>query len=150
MFLIILIKLSKFASSVSRKISSVAVLRLRGEALVTLVAELDEQLEALRTDLKPFIHLGTSFNPNRPTPGLTSQQAIYLHCVYHTTELDIHNTLTYPWSQNLVQSNSCAKLRAQVSASTDRVISSCHAATMTLNHVSIDAATPVPYVSSSG
>lgn len=128
----------------SRRLSSVQVLRLGGQALIGVVTQLDEQLSALRLELAPIIMLGQSFNPNRLSTGLSLQQAVYLHCLYYTTELDIHNTLTYPWSQRLLGSQPDPCISTQVAVSIEKVISSCHTAMLTLNYVHIDAATPVP------
>lgn len=128
----------------SRRLSSVQILRLGGQALIGVVTQLNEQLLALRMELTPTIMLGKSLNPNRLSKGLNLQQAVYLHCLYYTTELDIHNTLTYPWSQRLLGSQPDPYVGTQVAVTIDKVISSCHTAMLTLNYVHIDAATPVP------
>lgn len=130
----------------TRRLSSVQVLRIGAQGLVKLVAEFNEQLHALKADLLPTINLGGPLNPNRLPPGLNLQQAVYLHCFYYTTELEIHSTLTYPWSRNLLGLGLNPALTTRVSASMDRVVSTCHSAMLTLHYVHIDAATPVPYV----
>jgi len=145
-YLTALVKLARFASIVTRRLSSVQVLRISAHALVKLVAELDEQLNILKLDLKPTICLGNPLNPNRLLPGISLQQAVYLHCFYYTTVLDIHNTLIYPWSKTLLGLTPHQLLRAQVDRSIEMVMGTCHIATLTLHYVHIDAATPVPYV----
>ncbi|KAK5064847.1 hypothetical protein LTR84_000681 [Exophiala bonariae] len=143
-YLTLLAKLSRFASLVTRQLSSVRVMRLGAQELVTLVVKLDEQLAALRSSLEPTIMLGGAMNPNRLPPGITLQQAVYLHCFYHTTLLDIHSTLIHPWSKSLLGLTPHRVLRSQVETSVETVLRACHTAMLTLNYVHIDAATPVP------
>lgn len=145
-YLTLLVKLSRFASVVTRQLSSVRVICLGAQELVSLIARLDEQLSTLRSSLEPTIMLGGAMNPNRLPPGLTLQQAVYLHCFYHTIVLDIHSTLIYPWSKTLLGLTPQRVLRTQVETSVETVLRACHTVMLTLNYVHIDAATPVPYV----
>lgn len=143
-YLTALVKLARFASVVTRRLSSVQVLRIGACALVELVAKLDEQLNDLKSELEPIILLGNTLNPNRLKPGITHQQAVYLHCFYNTTVLDIHNTLIYPWSKTLLGLTPHRLLRVQVEKSIEAAMRTCHTTMLTLHHVHIDAATPVP------
>ena len=143
-YVTLLIELARFASVVTRRLSTVQVLCLGAEALVKSVVELDEQMNTLRLGLEPTITLGAPLNPNRLPPGITLQQTIYLHCLYNTTVLDIHNTLMSPWSKSLLSLTPRQVLRSQVQTSIETVLRTCHTAMLTLHYVHIDASTPVP------
>lgn len=136
-------RLARFASVVTRRLSSVQVLRIGAYALVEIVAQLDEQLNDLKLELEPIILLGKPLNPDRLKPGINHQQAVYLHCFYNTTLLDIHNTLIYPWSKTLLGLTPHRLLRVQVEKSIEAVMRTCHTTILTLQYVHIDAATPV-------
>ncbi|KAK5102748.1 hypothetical protein LTS08_003548 [Lithohypha guttulata] len=140
----ILIQLARFSSTISKRLSSIRVLQTGAQDLARIVAELDWQLRDLRTRLEPEISLGNPVNPNRLPTGINLQQTVYLNCFYHTTMLDIHNTLTYPWSRTLLGLVSQPVLRAEAERSFVYVVETCHAAMLTLHYVHINAATPVP------
>ena len=108
--------------------------------------ELDQRLNLLKNDLETFIVLGNPVNPDRLPLGLNVQQTVYIQCTYHSIMIDIHNTLTYPWSRNVLGLPPDRFVQSQVEKSFAVIADTCRNSMLTLQHVHIDAATPLPLV----
>ncbi|KAI1616602.1 fungal-specific transcription factor domain-containing protein [Exophiala viscosa] len=140
----ILISLARLSSLVSKKLSTVRAFQQGAESVVRSVAELDEQLEALKSSMDPTIS-----NPTRPKSSpssstMTAQQLAYLRSALFSLTLDMHTSLTYPWSRSMLGLTPCAALRDQVNRSTQIVAETCRKAILATEHVQFDASTPVP------
>ncbi|EXJ79926.1 hypothetical protein A1O3_08211 [Capronia epimyces CBS 606.96] len=140
----ILIRLARLSSVVSKRLSTVRAFQQGAELLVRSVAELDEQLNALRRSVDPILFLESPINLKRMPAGMTLQQAMYLRYGFFNVALDIHTALTYPWCRSMVGLTPHAALRNQVEKSTQTVAETCRSAILATEHIHFDANTPVP------
>jgi hypothetical protein len=140
----ILIRLARLSSVVSKRLSTVRAFQQGAELLVRSVAELDEQLNALKRSVNPILLLDSPIKLNRLPAGMTLQQAMYLRCGFYNITLDIHTALTYPWSRSMLGFTPHAVLRNQVEKSTQLVAETCRNALLATEHVHFDASTPMP------
>ena len=140
----VLIQLSQISSGVSKQLSTIQIQRDGAQALVRKILELDQRLNVLKKDLETFIILGNPVNPDRLPLDLNLQQTVSLQCTYHSIVIDVHSTLTYPWSRNLLGLPPDRFVQSQVEKSFEVVADTCHNSMLTLQYVHIDAATPLP------
>ena len=112
--------------------------------MVRSVAELDEQLEALKSSMDPTILDSTRPKSSLLPSAMSPQQIAYLRSALFSLTLDMHTSLTYPWSRSMLGLTPCAPLREQVNRSTQIVAETCRKAILASEHVQFDASTPVP------
>ncbi|KIW27762.1 uncharacterized protein PV07_07470 [Cladophialophora immunda] len=139
-----LIRLARLSSLVSKRLSTVQAFQQGGEALVRSVAELDEQLNILKRSIDPIISRPAAPNPTQLPSGMTLRQIMYLRGALQSITLDIHTSLTYPWSRSMCGLTPHAALRDQVETSTQIVAETCRQAILATEHIQFDASTPVP------
>ncbi|KAK4939633.1 hypothetical protein LTR10_020133 [Elasticomyces elasticus] len=140
----ILIRLARLSSLVSKRLSTVRAFQQGPESVVRSVAELDEQLDALRNSIDPTISNSTETETSLLSSSMTLQQISYLRSTLFSLTLDMHTSLTYPWSRSMLGLTPCATLRDQVNRSTQIVAETCRKAILASDHVQFDAGTPVP------
>ncbi|KIV79464.1 hypothetical protein PV11_07026 [Exophiala sideris] len=140
----ILIRLARLSSLVSRRLSTVRAFQQGVEYVVRSVAELDEQLDALKGSIDPTISNSTPPKSSPISSSMTPQQIFYLRSALFSLTLDMHTSLTYPWSRSMLGLTPCATLRDQVNKSTQIVAETCRKAILASDHVQFDASTPVP------
>jgi hypothetical protein len=140
----ILIRLARLSSAVSKRLSTVRAFQQGAELLVRSVAELDEQLNALKRSVDPILFLDSPVKLNQLPAGMTLQQTMYLRYGFFNLTLDIHTALTYPWSRSMLGLTPHAALRSQVEKSTQMVAETCRNAILATEHIRFEASTPVP------
>ncbi|EXJ70411.1 uncharacterized protein A1O5_06479 [Cladophialophora psammophila CBS 110553] len=139
-----LIRLSRLSSLVSKRLSTVQAFQQGAEALVRSVAELDEQLNVLKRSIDPIISCPSAPCPTQLPSRMTPQQIMYLRGAIQSITLDIHTSLTYPWSRSMCGLTPHAALRDQIETSTQVVAEICRQAILGTEHIRFDASTPVP------
>lgn len=113
-------------------------------ALVRSVAELDEQLNTLKRSIDPIISRPAAPSITLLPSGMTLQQTMYLRGALQSIALDIHTSLTYPWSRSLLGVTPHVALRDQVETSTQIVAETCRQAILATELIRFDASTPMP------
>jgi Fungal specific transcription factor domain len=139
-----LISLAQLSSLAAKRLSSVQAFRTGAELLVKSVADLGEQLTALKRSIEPILSFDFSSNFGRATFGMSPKQIIYLQYSYFNTALNIHTFLTCPWIWGLLGSTPHLSLRSQLEKSTQIVAEICRTAIVATEHIHFDASTPVP------
>lgn len=140
----ILIRLARLSSLASKRLSTVRAFQQGPESLVRSVADLHEQLVTLKDSLDPLISLDGPLDPNMLPSGMTLQQTMYLRSAFFSLSLDIHTSLTYPWSRSMLGLTPHVEMRDQVKKSTYLVAETCRQAILATEHIHFDASTPVP------
>jgi hypothetical protein len=79
----------------------------------------------------------------QPPYRMSAMQIIYLRYTYYCALLDVHTTLTYPWSQGLFDLERNPAIRSQVDKSSQVLAETCRAALLTTKHVNILSCTPL-------
>lgn len=126
-------------SLVAEKFSSIQRNRQSPEAWANAVAELDVQHVELGSFLGDLVSLDTPLDNVKLPAGISVQQATYIRLTYFSISLDIHTTLTCPWSQLREHPT----LRSQVHKSADIVARTARAAILATHFIRIDASTPI-------
>lgn len=126
---------------------SPAEFRQKPEAVVSEVWELHNRLIGLRTSMDSSLYgTGSLFegpiNTQRPFK-MSAMQIIYLRYTYYSALLDVHTTLTYPWSQGVFDLERHPAIRSQVDQSSQVLAETCRAALLTTKHVNVCADTPL-------
>ena len=132
----------------SKTLSSTANIRRDPEMAVSAVAELHNRLTRLKASLdSKSCGAGSLFEGPvvnlLPPYQMSSIQIIYLRYTYYSALLDVHTTLTYPWSQGVFDLGRHPAIRTQVDQSSQVLAEACRAALLTTRYVNILSSTPL-------
>lgn len=139
-----LIRLAQISSLACKKVFSYQAVQKGCRAVIGALANLDDQLQALKLIVEPILRLDCPVDPKNLPSSLSLQQTIYLHYAYYNTVLDIHTVLTIPWLQNIQGLTHDLPSPRQVQKSTEVVAKTCRDAILSTTHMQLDASTPLP------
>ncbi|KAH0828549.1 putative fungal specific transcription factor [Fonsecaea pedrosoi] len=138
-----LIRLSQLSSLVNKQLSSAQAFQLKpGETIKTVVA-LDQQLRALKDSMAYVFRVDAPINPATLPSSIKLNQALHLQFMYYNLLSEIHNALTYPWSQTMLRPQDNFEDRKQVEASRSIVAEAARALILATKWVHLDANCPI-------
>lgn len=138
-----LIRFSQLSSYVIKHLSSADAFQRPTGEIIHIVTTLDQELRTLKESMKYLFCVDAPIDPSALPSFITLNQALHLQFAYYNLLSDIHTTLTYPWSQAMLQPTDNPDHQKQVDLSVSIVADAARALILATKWVHLDANTPI-------